>query len=169
LLHCVSSYPAGIEDTNLKAMDTLRHTFKLPVGLSDHTIGVTIPTAAVALGACVIEKHFTLDKKLPGPDHTASLEPDELKQMIKAIRDVEKAMGDGIKVPTADEEKNKKVARHSIVAKVAIPKGAIITEAMLEVKRPGTGMPPKYINSIVGRKTKKALKREELISWDVIA
>ena len=108
LLHCVSSYPAKMEDMNLKVIETLRHAFKLPVGLSDHSIGIAIPVAAVSLGACVIEKHFTLDKNLPGPDHRASLEQDELKQMVKAIRDVEKAMGDGVKRPTKEEEENKK-------------------------------------------------------------
>jgi len=123
LLHCVSNYPARIEDVNLRAMGTLKQAFKLPVGFSDHTLGITAPIAAVALGACVIEKHFTLDRNLPGPDHRASLEPDELKEMVKAIREVEKALGNGIKKPTKEEEKIKKVAGRSIVAKVDISKG----------------------------------------------
>ncbi|MCL0059466.1 N-acetylneuraminate synthase [Dehalococcoidia bacterium] len=168
LLHCVSCYPAKVEDMNLKAMKTLRHAFKLPVGLSDHSLGVTIPIAAVARGACVIEKHFTLDKNLPGPDHRASLEPDELKQVVKAIRDVEKAMGDGIKRPTVEEEENKKVARRSIVASVDIPKGAIITEHMLDVKRPGTGIEPRYIEMIVGRQAKEDIKKDEMITMEMI-
>ena len=168
LLHCVTSYPARLEDMNLKAMETLRHTFKLPVGLSDHTLGITIPIAAVALGACVIEKHFTLDKNLPGPDHRASLEPEELKQMVKAIRDVEKALGNGIKRPTKDEEENKRVIRRSIVAKVDIPKGAVITEELLDVKRPGTGIEPKYIEKIAGAKTKVSIRKDEVVDWDRI-
>jgi len=168
LLHCVTSYPAKIDDMNLKAMETLRDTFKLPAGLSDHSLGLTIPIAAVALGACVVEKHFTLDKNLPGPDHRASLEPDELKQMVTAIRDVERAMGDGIKRPTKDEEENKKVARRSIVARADIPKTAIITEEMLTTKRPGIGIEPKYMNSIVGRKAKRNIKEGSILTWNMI-
>jgi len=165
LLHCVSCYPAKIEDMNLRAMETLRYAFKLPVGLSDHSIGITMPIAAAALGACVIEKHFTLDKNLPGPDHRASLEPEELKQMVKAIRDVERALGDGVKRPSAEEEENKKVARRSIVAKVNIPEGAVITEEMLDVKRPGIGIEPKYVDIIVGKKAKKNIEPGELITF----
>jgi len=165
LLHCVSSYPAKIEDMNLKAMETLKTAFQLPVGLSDHSIGVTIPIAATALEASIIEKHFTLDKNLPGPDHQASLEPEELRQMVKAIRDIEKAMGDGTKRPTAEEEENKKVVRRGIVARVDIPQGTIITEEMLEIKRPGIGLKPKHMTKIMGRKTKKRLKPGEPITW----
>ncbi len=161
LLHCVTSYPAKIEDMNLRAMETLRAAFRLPAGLSDHSMGIIIPVAAVALGACVIEKHFTLDRNLPGPDHRASLEPEELRQMVKAIRDIEKAMGDGLKRPTAEEEENKKVARRSIVARVDIPKGIIISEDMLDFKRPGTGLAPKYMTEIMGRKTKRDIKSGE--------
>lgn len=168
LLHCVTSYPAKIEDTNLRAMETLRDTFKLPVGLSDHTLGITIPVAAVALGACVVEKHFTLDKKLPGPDHRASLEPDELRQMIEAIRDTEKAMGNGIKKPTKAEEEIKKVARRSLVARVDIPQGTVITEEMLAVKRPANGLEPKYIEEVIGKKTKRNLEKDTPITWDII-
>ncbi len=166
LLHCVSCYPAKIEDTNLKAMETLRQAFKLPVGLSDHSLGITIPIAAVALGACVIEKHFTLDKNLPGPDHKASLEPEELKAMVKAIRDVEKALGDGIKQPTPEEEEIKKVARRSIVARVDIPAGTIITEDMLAIKRPGTGMSAEDHEPDHGEKGKENIKSGELITFD---
>lgn len=166
LLHCVSSYPAKIEDMNLKAMATLRDAFRLPVGLSDHSLGITIPIAATALGACIIEKHFTLDKNLPGPDHRASLEPEELKQMVTAIRDVEKAMGDGIKKPTKDEEENKKVGRRSIVAKVNIPCGTIITEDMLDIKRPGTGLEPRHLSIVVGRKAKEDIGRDKLVTFD---
>lgn len=168
LLHCVTAYPAKVKDVNLKAMETLRREFKLPVGLSDHTLGITIPIAAVALGACVIEKHFTLDKSLSGPDHQASLEPQELKQMIKAIREVEKAMGDGNKMPTEEEKQIQKVARRSIVAGVDIPEGTIITEAMLAIKRPGTGIEPKNISSIVGKRAKRDIERDALVTSDAL-
>jgi sialic acid synthase SpsE len=164
LLHCVSSYPSKAKDMNLKVMETLRSTFKLPVGLSDHSPGITIPIAAAALGACVIEKHFTLDKDLPGPDHKASLEPDELRQMVRAIRDVEKAMGDGVKRLTAEEEKTRRLVRRSIVARVDIPEGVTINEDMLDIKRPGNGVEPKYIDSIIGKTAKKNIRREEKIT-----
>ncbi len=168
LLHCVTSYPAKIEDMNLRVMETLRNVFKLPVGLSDHTLGVTIPIAAVALGACVIEKHFTLDKNLRGPDHRASLEPDELRQMVVAIRDVEKALGDGVKKPTKQEEENQRVVGRSIVAKVDIPEGTIITEEMLDVKRPGIGIEPGHIEEIIGATAKVDIKRNDVITWSKI-
>jgi len=169
LLHCVTSYPAKMEDVNLMVLGTLKYAFKLPVGFSDHTHGITVPIAAVSLGAVVIEKHFTLDKNLPGPDHKASLEPDELKEMVMAIRYVEKALGDGIKLPTKEEEEIKKVARRSVVAKVDIPEGAIITEDMLDVKRPGTGIAPKYFDLVVGRKAKENIKKDEIIAMRMIA
>jgi len=168
LLHCVSCYPAKIEGMNLRAMETSKHAFKLPVGLSDHTMGITVPIAAVALGACILEKHFTLDKNLPGPDHRASLEPEELKQMVQAIRDVEKARGDGIKKPTKEEEENKKAARRSIVAKVDIPKGAIIAEEMLDIKRPGTGIEPRYLNLVVDAKAVRGIKQNGAINWKML-
>lgn len=168
LLHCVSNYPAKIEEINLRAMRTLKCAFKLPVGFSDHTLGITVPIAAVALGACVIEKHFTLDRNLPGPDHRASLKPNELKEMVKAIREVERALGDGIKRPTADEEEVKKVVRRSIVAKVDIPEGVIIMEDMLDIKRPGIGIEPKYMKTIIDRKARKEIKKDELITIDKI-
>ena len=168
LLHCVSCYPAKIEDMNLRAMETSKHAFKLPVGLSDHTMGITIPIAAVALGACILEKHFTLDKNLPGPDHRASLEPQELKQMVQAIRDVEKARGDGIKKPTQEEKENKKAARRSIVAKVDIPKGTIIAEEMLDIKRPGTGIEPRYLNLVVDAKAVRGIKQNGAINWEML-
>jgi N,N'-diacetyllegionaminate synthase len=168
LLHCVTTYPVRVEDVNLRAMGTLRNAFNLPVGLSDHTLGVAIPIAAVALGACVIEKHFTLDKSLPGPDHQASLEPHELTQMVKAIRDVEKAMGDGNKTPTEEEKQIQKVARRSIVAGVDIPQGTIITEQMLATKRPGTGLEPRHIDMVIGRKTRKSIKANELVLLEMI-
>ena len=168
LLQCVSNYPAKIEDVNLRAMETLKYAFNLPMGFSDHTLGITASIAAVALGACVIEKHFTLDKNLPGPDHKASLEPNELKELVKAIRDVEKSLGDGLKRPTKTEEEIKRVARRSIVAKVDIQKGTIITEDMLDLKRPGTGIVPKYMEMIIGKRAKVDIKKEDLITWGVI-
>jgi N-acetylneuraminate synthase/N,N'-diacetyllegionaminate synthase len=169
LLHCVTSYPAKIEDVNLRVIETLRHRFKLPVGFSDHTLGITTPIASAALGAVLIEKHFTLNTSLPGPDHKASLEPDELKEMVRAIRDVEKALGDGIRELTEDEERIKKVARRSIVAKVRIPKGTIITEDMLDLKRPGVGIEPKYLNDIIGKRAKKDIKPDELVTFEKLA
>lgn len=169
LLHCVTAYPAKIEDMNLRAMATLRNIFKLPVGLSDHTLGITIPIAATALGACVIEKHLTLDKNFPGPDHKASLEPAELKKMIEAIRDVEKASGDGVKRPTASEEKIKKLIRRSIVAKIDISKGEYISQDMLDMKRPGTGISPKYLKRLVGRKAKKDIQKDQILTWEVVS
>jgi N-acetylneuraminate synthase/N,N'-diacetyllegionaminate synthase len=145
-------------------METLRRKFNLPVGLSDHTVGIYISIAAVALGACIIEKHFTLDKNLPGPDHRASLEPGELKEMVVAIRDIERAMGDGIKCPTVDEKETKKAARRSLVARTNIPAGTVITEDMLDIKRPGTGLEPKLINQVIGKKAKKGIARGEIIT-----
>jgi N,N'-diacetyllegionaminate synthase len=169
LLHCISSYPAKIEDMNLRAMASIREAFSLPVGLSDHSLGITVPVAAVALGACVIEKHFTLDRDLAGPDHRASLEPEGLKQMIAAIRDVERAMGDGIKRPAKAEEDSKKVGRRSIVARVDIPWGTVITGEMLAMKRPGTGLKPEFLDKVIGTKARVNIVRDELITWEKIS
>ncbi|MCG2825299.1 MAG: N-acetylneuraminate synthase [Thermoplasmatales archaeon] len=168
LLHCTSNYPANIEDCNLRAMQTLEKEFDVPVGYSDHTIDITVPVAAVVMGACIIEKHFTLDKNLPGPDHRASLEPDELKEMIRQIRLVEKALGTGEKKPAESEMEVQKVARKSIVARVNIQKGSIITRGMLAIKRPGTGLVPKYYYKIVGKKAKKNIKENKLMDWDMV-
>lgn len=168
LLHCVTSYPAKAEEVNLKVMNLLRRSFGFPVGLSDHTLGIAVPVAATVLGAVLIEKHFTLDRNLPGPDHHASLEPIEFEQMVTAIREVERALGNGVKKLTATEEEIKKVARRSIVAKVRIPKGTIIREDMLDYKRPGTGLEPKDSNKIVGKKAKKDIEVDELITFEKI-
>jgi len=165
LLHCVTSYPARKEDVNLRAIETLRRKFKLPVGFSDHTLGVTIPIAAAALGAVLIEKHFTLDKSLPGPDHKASLEPNELAEMVAAIRDVEKALGNGVRRLTEEEREIRKKVRRSIVAKEEILKGTVITESMLDFKRPGTGIEPKHLDRVIGRRTKKDIMPDELIAF----
>lgn len=163
LLHCVSCYPAGIADTNLRAMETLEQAFGLPVGLSDHSVGITVPIAAVALGACVIEKHFTLDKNLPGPDHKASLEPAELAEMVKAVRDVEKALGDGVKRLVAEEEEVKKASRRSIVAGVDIPAGTVITAEMLDIRRPGTGIESGKLHTVIGKRARQDIKAGKLI------
>ena len=163
LLHCNTEYPTPIEDVNLNAMLTIRDELGTKVGYSDHTQGIEIAVAAVALGACVIEKHFTLDRSLSGPDHIASLEPDELKNMISAIRNVEKALGNGLKTPTISEMKNIPIARKSIVAKSEIRIGEYFSEKNLTVKRPGTGIPPTKWDSIVGTKSKKKFAPDDLI------
>ncbi|MBF0189992.1 MAG: N-acetylneuraminate synthase [Magnetococcales bacterium] len=151
LLHCTTEYPAPFAEVNLRAMDTLRHAFGLPVGYSDHTSGMTIPIAAAARGARVIEKHFTLDRSLPGPDHHASLEPEELTRMIEAIRVVESALGHGRKIPMAAELKNRAVARKSLVALVPIRRGERFTATNLGVKRPGAGVSPMVYWQWLGR------------------
>ncbi|ACO03060.1 MAG TPA: N-acetylneuraminate synthase [Persephonella sp.] len=164
VLHCNTEYPTPYEDVNLRAMLTIKEAFKVKVGYSDHTTGIEIPVAAAALGASVIEKHFTVDRDLPGPDHKASLEPDELKAMVRAIRNVEKALGDGIKKPSRSEIKNIPVARKSIVAKRDIKKGEIFTEENLTVKRPGTGISPMRWNEIIGKKAPRDFKKDEVIN-----
>lgn len=166
LMHCLTSYPAKKEDANLNVIKTLEYAFKRPVGFSDHTQGIEMSVAAVALGSCVIEKHFTIDKNLPGPDHKASLEPQELSEMVKAIRNVEKGLGNGIKKPTTEEIEIKKLVRKSIVAKEDIPKGSILTEEMLDVKRPGTGIEPKYLNELIGRELIDDIKKDDLLKWN---
>lgn len=170
ILHCITSYPAKAEEANLNAIETLRSCFKLPVGLSDHTLGINIALAARALGACVIEKHFTLDKKMPGPDHGASLNPDELKALVKGIREVESALGDGIRKPTKEEEDIKKFVRKKIVAGIDIPKNTIISGEMIRIKRTGTeeGIEPKFLNTLVGKKACQEIKNNCVISWNMI-
>lgn len=151
LLHCTTEYPAPYDSVNLKAMLTLQKEFGYKVGYSDHTNGFEIPVAAVAMGASVIEKHFTLDKNMEGPDHKASLEPEELRQMVLSIRNVESAIGDGIKQPSEAEKKNIAIARKSIVAACAIKKGEIFTEKNLTTKRPGKGVSPMKWNDVLGK------------------
>ena len=165
LLHCVSAYPPKVEEVNLRAINTLREAFKLPVGYSDHTIGITIPLAAVAMGAKVIEKHFTLDKKMEGPDHAVSADPADLKNLISGIREIEKSFGTGVKSPSKDEIEMKKSFRKSIVANTDIMKGEIITPEMLSIKRPGTDISPKYFDFIVGRTVKRDITKDELLSF----
>ena len=163
VLHCNTEYPTPFEDVNLKAMLTIKDKLNLEVGYSDHTMGIEVPIAAVAMGASVIEKHFTLDRCMDGPDHKASLEPKELEVMIRAIRNVEKAMGDGIKLPSASEKKNISIVRKSIVAKKEILKGEIFTEDNLTVKRPGNGISPMCWNDLVGQKATKDYMVDEMI------
>ena len=168
LLHCTSNYPTKYEEVNLNAMLTLRNKFDVAVGYSDHTLGIEISVAAVALGACVIEKHLTLDKNLPGPDHKTSLEPQEFQKMVEAIRNVEKARGNGIKKPNPSEIAIQKVARKSIVAACDIEKGVTITSDMLTVKRPGTGIEPKWLQRLTGKRAKTIIRKDQIFSWDIV-
>jgi N,N'-diacetyllegionaminate synthase len=163
VLHCNTEYPTPMVDVNLRAMLTIRDTLGVRVGYSDHTLGIEVAAAAVALGATIIEKHFTLDRDLPGPDHKASLEPDELKAMVVAIRNIEKAMGDGIKRPSSSEAKNKPIARKSLVAACSIREGEIFSENNLTVKRPGTGLSPMRWDEVLGRNAMRNYAPDELI------
>ncbi|MBF0546393.1 MAG: N-acetylneuraminate synthase [Candidatus Riflebacteria bacterium] len=164
LLHCTTEYPASYEDTNLQAIKTLKHAFGLEVGLSDHTPGIYISIAAVARGSTIIEKHFTLDRNLPGPDHKASLEPNELQELVRGIRAVEKAIGSGIKVPASSEIKNSLVARKSLVALKEIPAGTEFSRENLGVKRPGTGLSPMRFWDLLGKKASKKYFPDEMIN-----
>lgn len=163
VLHCTTSYPVPMSDVNLLAMRTIKNEFEVKVGYSDHTLGIEIPIAAVALGASVIEKHFTLDRNLPGPDHKASLEPNELQEMIKTIRNVEQAMGDGIKKVMSSEAGNRDIVRKSIVVIKEIKKGDILTSENLSTKRPGNGISPLNWNLIIGKSSKHNYEIDELI------
>jgi N,N'-diacetyllegionaminate synthase len=166
LLHCVSDYPTRDEDVNLRTIATLKLLFNVPVGFSDHTRGILMAPAAVAMGASIIEKHFTLDKTLPGPDHSLSLEPHEFKQMVTSIRSIEQALGDGVKRLTAQEEATKKVVRRRVVANVNLRKGAIITSEKLKIVRSEQGLDPKFVNSIIGQIVKRDVREDEPINWD---
>ncbi len=169
LLQCTSlvHYPVKPHQVNLRMMDTLRDAFHLPVGLSDHTLSITIPAAAVARGACIIEKHFTLSRKLKGPDHSFALEPEELKQMITAIREVEESLGSPVKRMIADEEE---VARRrpSLIARVNIARGTRLTRDMIIIKRPGYGIQPRFLDIAIGREAKRDIEKGEGITWDII-
>lgn len=164
VLHCTTEYPTPMDDVNLRAMVSMMHAFGVRVGYSDHTSGIEIPIAAVALGANIIEKHFTLDRKLPGPDHKASLEPHELKAMVDGIRNVERALGDGIKRPSSSELKNKPIARKSLVAIRPIRTGERFSEDNIGAKRPGTGMSPMRWDEVIGRTATKNFALDELIT-----
>lgn len=164
VLHCNTEYPTVMQDVNLRAMETIKNKFPgIHVGYSDHTEGIEIAVAAVAMGAVVIEKHFTLDKHLPGPDHKASLEPDELRSMVRAVRNIEAALGNGIKKPSASELKNRMMARKSIVASKAINASEIFTEDNLTAKRPATGLSPMKWDTIIGKMATRNYKKDDLI------
>ena len=163
LLHCTTEYPAPYDEVNLRAMRSMGERFRVEVGYSDHTLGIEIPVAAAALGARVIEKHFTLDRSLPGPDHQASLEPDAFASMVDAIRNVEAGLGDGRKRRTPSEERNRLVARKSVVAAREIRRGEVFTEDNLTAKRPGTGLSPLRWDDVVGQRAKRSFKPDEMI------
>lgn len=164
VLHCNTEYPTPFKDVNLLAMRTLRNRLGVRVGYSDHTPGVEVPIAAVAVGACVIEKHFTLDKNMPGPDHRSSLTPDELKHMVDAVHTIETALGSGVKEVSPSEKGNRRIARKSIVAAVHIKKGELFTENNLTVKRPGTGISPMKWDTVIGRKAGKDWRAGDFIT-----
>ena len=163
VLHCTTEYPTPFEDVNLRAMNTIKEEFGVKVGYSDHTKGIEVPIAAVAIGATVIEKHFTLDRNMEGPDHKASLEPNELKAMVDSIRHIELALGNGMKQPAESEKKNMAVARKSIIASKDIEAGEIFTEENLTVKRPGDGISPMRWFDIIGKSAPRDFEEDELI------
>jgi N-acetylneuraminate synthase len=167
LLHAVSNYPAAPADINLRAMQTMREAFGYFCGYSDHTAGIEVPLAAVAMGARVLEKHFTLDRSLPGPDHQASMEPSELADLIRAVRLVESAFGDGRKQPAKSEANTTAAARKSLVAARTIPENTVITEEMIAIKRPGTGLPPAFRENLVGRRARVLISEGSLITLDM--
>ncbi len=163
VLQCNTEYPTPYKDVNLKAMQTIKNEFNVEIGYSDHTQGIEVPIAATALGAKVIEKHFTLERNMPGPDHRASLEPDDLKAMVSAIRNIEMSLGHGRKEPSPSENKNRDIARKSIVAQKEIKKGEVFTIKNITVKRPGTGISPMSWYNIIGKKAKQDFKPDDLI------
>lgn len=167
LLQCVTNYPAAAEDINLRAMLSMKSAFDVNVGYSDHTLGIEVALAAVALGACVIEKHFTLDKNFAGPDHRASLEPQEFRAMVEGIRKVEASLGNGEKVPAASEAGNAAVARRSIVAARDISKGTLITSAEIAFKRPGTGLPPRMVDQVLGKTARVDVKAGSILELEM--
>jgi N-acetylneuraminate synthase len=168
LLHCVSNYPADPSNVNLRAMKAMATSWNLPIGYSDHTPGIEVAIAAVAMGACVIEKHFTLDRTLPGPDHRASLEPDELERMVTAIRMIEVALGDGRKRPALSEAETAQVARKSLVAACDIPAGRPLAEGNVAIKRPGTGLPPSMLRYVLGRTAREDIPAGTLITLEMV-
>jgi N-acetylneuraminate synthase/N,N'-diacetyllegionaminate synthase len=168
LFQCTSNYPADPDTINLRAMKTLEQAFQVPVGYSDHTIGIEIPLAAVALGANLLEKHFTLDRKLPGPDHAMSIEPDDLKDLVEKIRSVESALGDGVKKAQQEEISTQRVARRSLVTISAIKAGETLSEFNVTLKRPGTGIDPRLWEYIQGRKAKVEIPADIPITWEMI-
>ncbi|MFZ0312895.1 MAG: N-acetylneuraminate synthase [Candidatus Korobacteraceae bacterium] len=168
ILHCVSNYPAAPASVNLRVMKTLTDEFQVPIGYSDHTEGITVPLAAVALGACIIEKHFTLDRTLAGPDHRASLEPAELAAMVRGIRTVEASLGNGIKRPVAEELSTAAVARRSLVAAHDLQAGTVLTEGMIAIRRPGTGLSPAILPELVGRRLRQDVSAGNLFTLEML-
>lgn len=168
IMHCTSEYPVSPSDCNLRAIETLKQVFQVPVGYSDHTMGIRTPAFAVAAGACFIEKHLTLDRKMKGPDHKASLEPNEFSEMIQEIRRVEELLGSPAKRPTDGERKMRRYVRKSIVSATNIEEGRIIRDSMLTVKRPGTGIEPKYLPDLIGMISRRKIRKDMLISWDMV-
>ncbi|MCF7907794.1 MAG: N-acetylneuraminate synthase [Candidatus Omnitrophica bacterium] len=168
LLHCVSSYPAKSEDVNLKAMQTMSQKLNVPIGYSDHTLGSDVALAAVAMSAVVIEKHFTLDRNLSGPDQKSSLEPAEFKDLVERIHKIKLALGDGDKKPASSEANVASVARKSLVAGCHIKAGTMLSEGLITIKRPGTGLAPSMASSLVGRKAKVDIPKDELLSLDML-
>ena len=168
LLHCLSAYPAPASEMNLRALDTLRERFGCPVGLSDHTLGVEVALAAVARGAAIVEKHFTLDRGLPGPDHRASLEPPELAALVRSIRTIESALGDGDKRPMPSEADVRRVARKSLVAARPLRAGVRLTADDVAIKRPGTGISPAELPAVLGRRVRRDVDADEVLDWTVI-
>lgn len=169
VLHCTTNYPTPYENANLRAITTLQRELKnIPIGFSEHTIGIEVAIASVALGARVIEKHFTLNRNLPGPDHLASLEPNELKQLVSSVRNIEAAMGTGKKVPFASEKKIAKIVQKSLVAARDIPIGKKLIAQDIAIKRPGTGIKPKFLYKVMGKVTKKEIKKNKLLTWSLI-
>ena len=168
LLHCAINYPPLFKDLNLRAIQTLKQAFQVPVGYSDHTMSIVIPSVCISLGACILEKHFTLDRSLKGPDHAFALEPDELKEMIKNIRETEAALGSPIKFRPKSEDNLYKLARRSIIARRKIHRGKKIEKADLIIKRPGYGIAPKFLNIIIGRITKEEIDEDDIITWEMI-
>ena len=165
LLHCVSNYPASPEDVNLNVISTMFNEFNVPIGYSDHTMGIEMALAAVALGACVVEKHFTLDRSSSGPDHMASLEPDELTHMVESIRHIESGFGDGEKVPMASESENRLVSRRSLAISRDICKGTILAPQFLTELRPNTGIQPSCLDDVIGRRIKRDISKGEILTW----
>jgi len=168
LLHCAINYPPKFEDLNLRAIQTMKQAFQLPVGFSDHTMGITADIAAVALGACAIEKHYTTSRKLDGPDHSFAVEPEELKAMVRGIREAEKALGSPVKKRTQAEEEMYKLGRRSLVAAKRINRGSVIQPDMIDVKRPGFGIPTKLMDVVVGKKAKVDIDEDEILTWEMI-
>lgn len=168
ILQCVTDYPSTFADANVRAMETLQKAFDVPVGYSDHTPGSVVPVLSVAFGCCVIEKHFTDDKSLPGPDHPFALDPAELKQLVRDVRNAEAALGTPVKAVYPGEQKTRIVQRRSLFAKKDIPRGTVVTEDMVDILRPFEGIPPKDLGKVVGRKARADIKAGEAITWEKV-